>query len=150
MAVPMHVAARMTTQEFLRLPETPDGLRLELLDGEVVTMNPPTPRHQAVFVPDIQWFSAQRSGLHVDARLWPVGDIVAEVRSESTARYDRELKCRRYLALGAREVWLVDPGALTVEIHQPAGDPVLLGPDASLTSPLLPGFTLPLVRLRVD
>ncbi|WP_158276664.1 Uma2 family endonuclease [Paraconexibacter algicola] len=179
----MRAAPRMTTAEFLALPETPDGSRLELLDGEVLAMNPPSRAHQrvalrvasallvwtdaatgrgevlpeigvdpgsaSILVPDIQRFAAGRD-LPADARAWPVGDLVVEVRSESTARYDREVKRERYLEAGAREVWLVDPLTAAVVVTRPGEPDALLGPGETLTSPLLPGFSLPLARLRVD
>lgn len=69
---------------------------------------------------------------------------------ESTARYDREVKRERHLEAGAREVWLVDPLTATVVVTRPGEPDALLGPDETLTSRLLPGFSLPLVLLRVD
>ena len=41
--------------------------------------------------------------------------LVVEVLSRSTRIYDREFKRRAYLALGVREVWLVDRDARTIE-----------------------------------
>jgi Uma2 family endonuclease len=189
MPLAMHVAARFTTEEFLALPEPPPGLRFELLDGDLVTMNAPGNHHQlamtciaaalhtwcrdvagrglaiveagtgagddTVFVPDVQWYSADRVP-SLDLRPWPVGDLVCEVRSPSTARYDATTKLDRYACEGAREVWLVDPVDLRARIlRQPddaaPGTPFTLeetpGPDDALTSPLLPGFTLPLSAL---
>lgn len=184
MARAMRATTRMTKDEFLALPETPDGPTLELLDGEVLEMNPPTHQHQlvelriaaalliwcdaqagrghvfhgsgaaldadTVLVPYIQRYTADRELPSPRARERPVGDLVAEVRSESTARYDREVKRARYLEAGAREVWLVDPLTATVVVTCPGEPDTLLGPGETLTSPLLPGFALPLERLRVD
>ncbi|MGE4424913.1 MAG: Uma2 family endonuclease [Solirubrobacteraceae bacterium] len=179
----MHTAARMTTREFLALPEPPPTLRFELLDGELVTHNGPAVRHQralvqlvvtfdawcraapdrgqilpdlavepssdTVFLPDLQWWSAGR-GPSSEGRLpWPVGDIAIEIASPSTARFDAIVKTDRYLQAGAYEVWLVDPqrpGARIVRAGT-TGPPEELGPDDTLTSPLLPGFALPLMRV---
>ena len=44
-------------------------------------------------------------------------DIVFEYLSSSTANYDRTTKADTYLALGARELWLIDPEAITVEVR---------------------------------
>ncbi|MCK9250880.1 MAG: Uma2 family endonuclease [Solirubrobacteraceae bacterium] len=179
----MHTAARMTTREFLALPEPPAMLRFELLDGELVTHNGPAARHQmalvrlivtfdawcgaapdrgrvlpdlavepstdTVFLPDLQWWSAGRGPSADDGLPWPVGDIAIEIASPSTARFDAIVKTDRYLQAGAQEVWLVDPqrpGARIVRADV-AGPPAELGPDDALTSPLLPGFALPLARL---
>jgi len=183
MAVAMHVAAQMTKAEFLRLPEAPPGLRMELLDGEVITMNSPTLRHQIVgmriaaaldawctaapgrglvapeidteprrdqetiFIPDIQWFAADRELPSIDTRPFPAGDIVVEILSPRTKRHDTETKLARYVAGGAQEVWLVDPVGPSARIVR-AGVELELGPGDAITSPLLPGFELPLARVR--
>ena len=44
-------------------------------------------------------------------------DIVFECLSESTAVYDRTTKADTYLALGVRELWLVDSDSETIEIR---------------------------------
>lgn len=44
--------------------------------------------------------------------------LAVEILSPSTERYDREYKVNAYLALGVREVWLVDPRAHVVEVHR--------------------------------
>lgn len=44
-------------------------------------------------------------------------DIVFEYLSKSTARYDRTKKADAYLALGVRELWLVDPVTVTIEVR---------------------------------
>lgn len=46
-------------------------------------------------------------------------DIVFEYLSRSTAVYDRTTKADTYLALGVRELWLVDPDTLTTEVRHP-------------------------------
>ena len=46
-------------------------------------------------------------------------DIVFEFLSRSTNLYDRTTKADTYLALGVKELWLVDPVTLTIEVHQP-------------------------------
>ena len=44
-------------------------------------------------------------------------DIVFEYLSKSTGVYDRTAKADTYLALGVRELWLVDPVRVTIEVH---------------------------------
>ncbi|HEV8484375.1 MAG TPA: Uma2 family endonuclease, partial [Blastocatellia bacterium] len=44
-------------------------------------------------------------------------DIVFEYLSKSTAVYDRTNKADTYLALGVRELWLVDPVSVTIEVR---------------------------------
>ena len=181
----MTIAARFTREEYLALPESPPGIRFELLDGELVTMNDPLPVHQKVvanllialvtwtraasgrgqvllpidtdvgpttiFGPDLQWFASDRELPSERERPWPAGDLVVEVASPSTARYDAEVKAGRYLAAGAREVWLVrtDPlGATVLRPGRAEPESTTLSADGDLTSPLLPDFLLPLATLE--
>lgn len=44
-------------------------------------------------------------------------DIVFEYLSKSTAVYDRSTKADTYLALGVRELWLIDPVTRTIELR---------------------------------
>ena len=46
-------------------------------------------------------------------------DIVFEYLSRSTSVYDRTTKADTYLALGVRELWLVDPVTETIEVRHP-------------------------------
>ena len=47
-------------------------------------------------------------------------DIVFEYISRSNATYDRTTKADTYLALGVRELWLVDPFTVTIEVRYPS------------------------------
>jgi len=44
-------------------------------------------------------------------------DIVIEVISRETSVYDRTIKADTYLALGVRELWLVNPFGATIEVR---------------------------------
>lgn len=44
-------------------------------------------------------------------------DIVFEYLSESTAVYNRTTKAHTYLALGVRELWLIDPVTVTIDVR---------------------------------
>jgi Uma2 family endonuclease len=104
-----------------------------------------------VFAPDILWYAADHvPGLH-DPRPYPIPDLVVEVRSPSTWRYDIGAKKRRYEQFGLPELWLVDTAADIVIAFRrsspqaPEFDVALDFTRArSLTSPLLPGFALAL------
>jgi Uma2 family endonuclease len=105
------------------------------------------------FSPDVWWVvdstDLEDVGIH---RVPP--NLVVEVRSPATWRYDRGVKRERYARWGVEELWLVDtkrnevrtcrrtaPGldAYDADAVVPAGEP--------LTSPLLPGFTLDTAEL---
>jgi Uma2 family endonuclease len=44
-------------------------------------------------------------------------EIVFECLSRSTTRYDRTIKADAYLTLDVRELWLVDPVTMTIEVR---------------------------------
>lgn len=75
-------------------------------------------------------------------------DLAVEVLSPSDRWPAVGKKVMQYLDAGAREVWVVDPKKR--QIHTYAGSPPtsrIVDGDGPLTSPLLPGFALPLVEL---
>lgn len=53
-------------------------------------------------------------------------DIVFEYMSASTANYDRTTKADTYLALGVRELWLIDPETNTIEVRNSSSKDKLL------------------------
>jgi Uma2 family endonuclease len=71
-------------------------------------------------------------------------DLILEVLSPSTRRYDRKTKLEIYAEAGVREYWLVDPLARRIEVLVLRdGAYVLLGsfgPGERLRSEILPGF----------
>lgn len=80
--------------------------------------------------------------------------ICVEIRSPSTWRHDIGRKKAVYEAEGVQELWLVDDVGEVVLVFRrstpdhPTYDVTAeLGRDDVLTSPLLPGFELPLARL---
>jgi Uma2 family endonuclease len=74
--------------------------------------------------PDVLFVSNDRMPIIRD-RVWGAPDLVVEVVSPGSARYDRLTKTEWYRMYGVREYWLVDPGsnAITVVNLQPADEP---------------------------
>jgi Uma2 family endonuclease len=66
--------------------------------------------------PDILFVSNERSSIITEANIQGAPDLVIEVLSPSTARYDRGYKRTLYGRFDVREYWLVDPEAETVEV----------------------------------
>jgi Uma2 family endonuclease len=85
----------------------------------------------------------------LDAKVIPIiPQIVAEVLSpnERPGRLHRKLK--QYFTAGVKEVWLVDPEIRAAEIWTGLSLPEReLALSDALSSPLLPGFALPLQEL---
>ncbi len=103
---------------------------------------------------DVQWYAAGREFADPSTRPQPLGDIVVEVRSPSTWSRDVGVKRTLYERHGAQELWLVDPPARSVLVFgrsakdMPTFDQTVeIGDGGTLTSPLLPGFALPVADL---
>jgi Uma2 family endonuclease len=157
------VETRLTADEYL----SRDFSRFaQLIDGVVVVNSPSWP-HQSVcgdiyvalrawgegqvtlqldvrvddhnvLAPDLLWFAEP---LPMDApRAIRVPDLVVEVLSPSTRRYDVGRKRELYIHHGVKELWLVDPERRSVLVVTPAGEEER----EVLTSELLPGFRHPL------
>lgn len=86
-------------------------------------------------------------------RLTPEGyletipEIVVEVRSKNDTGPEVVAKVGEYLAAGVKAVWVADPDDRTVTVHAPGATPAVFGPVGDFTSPLLPGFRVPVVEL---
>jgi Uma2 family endonuclease len=104
-----------------------------------------------VVEPDILYISKARASVITEKNVQGAPDLVVEVLSESTAKIDRTTKLKLYARYGVAEYWVIDPVSYAVEIYRlVAGGYELaaqLDSTQVLTSPLLPGFTLPLSRL---
>lgn len=104
-----------------------------------------------VVQPDLVYVSKERSSIIKEANIWGTPDLVVEILSPGTARWDQEIKRQLYARFGVRELWLVDPQAHTVEVAA-LKDGALLSSQvywvgATLTSPLLRGVALDVERL---
>jgi Uma2 family endonuclease len=105
-----------------------------------------------VYGPDVLWYAEGRAPAITAPRPYPPPDLVVEVRSPSTWRHDIGRKKSGYEAAGVRELWLVDFTSVLVfrrsDPKRPDFDVALeLPPEETLTSPMLPGFALPLAGL---
>jgi Uma2 family endonuclease len=97
---------------------------------------------QALVVqPDVMFISHARGGIIRDF-VWGAPDLVVEVSSRWTTRYDRTTKLGWYRKYGVRECWLVDPDARTLLVVrlQPDTASASFRPDERVTSVVLPDF----------
>ena len=136
---------RMTASEFFQLPETNtpteliDGelimsappiplhqrvvrLLLVLLDG-LIPSGEVFPSPIAVYFdednvpePDLVWVAENSRCVITDKRLEGPPDLIVEVFSLGTARYDKREKFELYERFGAREYWMTDPIGKYVEV----------------------------------
>jgi Uma2 family endonuclease len=104
-----------------------------------------------VVQPDILFVSRDRSAIVKEAAIEGAPDLVVEILSPATATRDRVAKAKLYARHGVRELWLVDPGERSLELHVNEGEGfrqiATYGESDTLRSPLLPDFTLPLARV---
>jgi Uma2 family endonuclease len=106
-----------------------------------------------VLGPDLVWLREppRLAGAYLLAEML---DLVVEVRSPSTGRYDDRRKRAIYEEAGVAEYWRIDGDKASVRIDRrstpdaPAFDVhVIVGVGDPLTSPLLPGLTIDLGEL---
>ena len=103
-----------------------------------------------VLVPDLTVILSERPGQIVGGYLEGVPDITMEVLSTNRSR-DLDRKRSIYADAGVSEYWIFDPEndtALLLELRD--GEyvsRVFLTADDTLTTPLLPGLTIPLAEL---
>lgn len=99
-----------------------------------------------VVQPDLIYFAAEKARQIEERPVTVVPDLVAEVSSPSTRSIDLGRKRDLYERHGVREYWFVDLDADRIEVHRLEGDrfgdPAILSPSDTLTSPLLPGFSV--------
>lgn len=107
-----------------------------------------------VFAPDVWWVPEEARPARDAKRILGPPALAVEVRSPSTWRYDLGTKKTTYERLGLAELWLVDTAADEVLVYRRSTpkaaefDVALeLGAGDSLTTPLLPGFSLDLAGL---
>ena len=88
------------------------------IDCEILHVRAPIYRHVEVptyLEPDMMYVSSElreRMGMERTT-----ADIVFEYLSKSTSNYNRTTKADAYLALDVRELWLVDPVTVTIELR---------------------------------
>jgi len=76
-----------------------------------------------------------------------VPDIVAEVVSPNDTVREVDGKRQEWLRAGVKEVWVLNPDLSTIHVYQGAGGLAMLGEHDMLSSPLLPGFAVPVAEL---
>ncbi len=100
-----------------------------------------------VLQPDLLFVRKERRSIITAANVFGVPDLVIEVFSPSTARFDREKKLQVYARFGVQELWYVDPEAETVEILNLTPEKEFAvarraAGDENIASAVLPGVSL--------
>jgi Uma2 family endonuclease len=107
-----------------------------------------------VVEPDLLYMSNERAAqVLTDANVKGPPELVIEIGSEGTRKRDETIKRRLYERSEVSEYWVVDPEIDVVRVYRRAADrfgrPVELRAESGdvLTTPLLPGLSLPLSRI---
>lgn len=70
-----------------------------------------------LFVPDMLYISTANKHIITDNGIEGVPDLVVEILSPSTAKYDRGEKMKVYKRTHISEYWIIDPKGLAVEVY---------------------------------
>ncbi len=107
-----------------------------------------------VVQPDLLLIRHDQAHLITRENIQGAPDLIVEILSDSTRRRDERLKRTLYEQHEVQEYWIVDPELDSMKCyrlqdgHYAAPHELLLEqPQAVLTTPLLPGFSLPLAAL---
>ncbi|MBM3890489.1 MAG: Uma2 family endonuclease [Verrucomicrobia bacterium] len=99
-----------------------------------------------VYQPDLVFVSNERRSLITDHGIEGAPDLVIEVLSPGTARFDRGSKRKIYARTGVQELWLVDPDGKRIQIYRLTEDAdapaATYAANAVFESPLLPGLRI--------
>lgn len=97
-----------------------------------------------VFQPDVVFVAAENFSRFGDDGLHGPPDLAVEVLSPGTAQIDKKNKRRVYAQAGVKELWLVDPLLLQIQLYDFARDPAkpvrFVEEDENFSSALLPGL----------
>ncbi len=98
--------------------------------------------------PDILFVSKERLHIITEANIQGAPDLVIEILSPSTSKWDKVEKSKLYYKHGVQEYWIVDPDGKVIEIFMPGEKNWILfqayDDDDILTSPFLSGLEISL------
>ena len=102
--------------------------------------------------PDLMFVAGDQRSILTEKNIQGAPALVVEILSPGTRRRDQGIKRQLFDRGGVREYWLVDPQSQEVTSHRRAADGSFprverLGRDETLTTPLLPCFSLALDKL---
>ena len=98
-----------------------------------------------VYQPDLLLVRNERRSVLTQHGAEGAPDLVVEVLSPKTARFDLGAKRQAYFRFGTEELWIVDPAKRDAAVYRrsnPDTPTLVLRPGDRLTSPLLPGFEM--------
>ena len=103
--------------------------------------------------PDLLFISDARRQIVTDKNVQGSPDLIIEILSPSTRRRDEGVKLKLYERFDVLEYWIVDPRAESVRVYRRQARglervvEVTRDEGGSVTTPLLPGLSVPLAKL---
>ena len=101
-----------------------------------------------VFQPDLVYVTAERASVFTDQGITGAPDLVVEVLSPKTSKYDLGPKREVYARSGVSELWVIDPDSRQLSVyylHEDNQNPACaVSEEASWESPLFPDLRLSL------
>lgn len=101
--------------------------------------------------PDIFYISSQRSSIITEEEIRGAPDLIIEIISPGTEKYDRGYKRSLYARHGVKEYWIADPDQKAIEVFTLTESgfetKATYGESETLTSPLLEGLTIDLTNV---
>jgi Uma2 family endonuclease len=111
--------------------------------GFIIERDPDTVR-----APDVAFVTADRVTGRLPTQFFPgPPDLAVEVLSPNDSASEVQEKAEAWLNSGCREVWLIDPRRKSATRLTPAEDSIIQQSVETLTTDLLPGFSLPVAEL---
>lgn len=107
-----------------------------------------------VVEPDLLFVAGDQRHILTEKNIVGAPALVVEILSPGTRQRDQQIKRRLFERSGVREYWMVDPDRNAIVIHRrdkggafPRVGELTAAEHAVLTTPLLPGLSLPLTEL---
>lgn len=107
-----------------------------------------------VVEPDLIFVAGDQLGILTEKNIVGAPALLVEILSPSTRKRDQQIKRHLFERSGVREYWMVDPDRNAIVIHRrddsgafPRVGELTAAENTVLTTPLLPGFSLPLMQL---
>ena len=106
------------------------------------------------YEPDVCFFGNEKAKKFTSKQAqFPAPDLVVEVLSDSTEKYDRETKFQDYAAHGVSEYWIIDAEKEIVEqyfLENEQYELLLKAKDGEIESVVLPNFRIPIRAIFND
>ncbi len=77
-------------------------------------------------------------------------ELAVEVKSPSESWKDLQAKINEYFTAGVQEIWVLEPEERLLSVYRVDERPRTLHADEQISSPLLPGFEIPVAELFRD